>query len=40
MMDSMVWKWIGFGILILGWGVILWGIVRFFMFVGDEKDDE
>jgi len=35
----MVWSWIGIGVLILGWLAILWGLIRFFMFVGAENDD-
>ena len=35
----MTWSWIGFGMLILGGGLILWGLIRFFIFVDDENDD-
>jgi hypothetical protein len=34
----MAWSWIGFGIIVLG-GLILSGLIRFFMFVDDENDD-
>ena len=32
----MIWTWIGLGILVLGWFVILWGLIRFFKIVGDD----
>jgi hypothetical protein len=32
----MSWNWVGFGILILGWIVILWGLICFFRIVDDD----
>ncbi len=34
----MIWNWIGFGVLGLGWLAILWGLIRFFKIVNDEDD--